>query len=375
MIKKIKQNVSFYWNSRKDWTTNERLVVIESDDWGSIRMPSKEVYDELLSLGFNLLGRPFERFDSIATNDDLNNLFDLLLEFKDINNNHPVITANVITANPNFEKIKKDNFKQYYREEFTDTLNRYDTDFNIWKKGIEKNVFFPQFHGREHLNVLNWLNSLTEKDSDDYIAFNLGMMGIPNRKKIDKGNVYQVAFNFDTNKNFQFLNNSINEGIDIFERKFKYKPVSFIAPVYTWDEEVEKILSSNKIEILQGGRYQILPTNKGKVKHYIGEKNNNFVYNVRNAFFEPSTIVEFDKRRESLYELQRRTERVFLNKNPLVISMHRLNFVGRIDVKNRDTNLILLRDYLKWLTKHYPDVKFLTTLELINLIKNENSHT
>jgi len=223
--------------------------------------------------------------------------------------------------------------------------------------------------------VLNWLNSLTEKDSDDYIAFNLEMMGIPNRKNIDKGNVYQVAFNFDTNKNFQFLNNSINEGIDIFERKFKYKPVSFIAPVYTWDEEVEKILSSNKIEILQGGRYQILPTNKGKVKHYIGEKNNNFVYNVRNAFFEPSTIVEFDKRRESLYELQRRTERVFLNKNPLVISMHRLNFVGRIDVKNRDTNLILLRDYLKWLTKHYPDVKFLTTVELINLIKNENSDT
>ena len=26
------------------WRTNRHIVVIESDDWGSIRMPSKEVY-------------------------------------------------------------------------------------------------------------------------------------------------------------------------------------------------------------------------------------------------------------------------------------------------------------------------------------------
>jgi len=26
------------------WRTNRKIVVIESDDWGSVRMPSREVY-------------------------------------------------------------------------------------------------------------------------------------------------------------------------------------------------------------------------------------------------------------------------------------------------------------------------------------------
>ena len=33
------------------WRTNRHIVVIESDDWGSIRMPSKEVYDKLKTYG------------------------------------------------------------------------------------------------------------------------------------------------------------------------------------------------------------------------------------------------------------------------------------------------------------------------------------
>ena len=28
------------------WRTKRHLVVIESDDWGTIRMPSREVYEE-----------------------------------------------------------------------------------------------------------------------------------------------------------------------------------------------------------------------------------------------------------------------------------------------------------------------------------------
>ena len=31
--------------------TNRKIVVIESDDWGSIRMPSREIYDFLIRQG------------------------------------------------------------------------------------------------------------------------------------------------------------------------------------------------------------------------------------------------------------------------------------------------------------------------------------
>ena len=62
--------LSFYINSR-GWRTDREIVVIESDDWGSIRMPSKRVYDELLSKGFPVDILPYLRYDSLESNIDL----------------------------------------------------------------------------------------------------------------------------------------------------------------------------------------------------------------------------------------------------------------------------------------------------------------
>ena len=35
-------------NERRGWKTDHKIVVIESDDWGSIRMPSTETLNHLL---------------------------------------------------------------------------------------------------------------------------------------------------------------------------------------------------------------------------------------------------------------------------------------------------------------------------------------
>ena len=75
------------------WRTNRKIVVIESDDWGSIRMPSKDVYNKCLKAGYPVNLNPYEKYDSLASKDDLEILFDLLSEFKDSNGRNPVITA------------------------------------------------------------------------------------------------------------------------------------------------------------------------------------------------------------------------------------------------------------------------------------------
>src|SRR5690606_31620131 len=99
-------------------------------------------------------------------------LFKILKKHRDKNGNHPVITANTIVANPDFDKILASNFKEYHYEEFTETLKKYpDRSFDCWKYGMSEKLFYPQLHGREHLNVNKWLHYLQNDNEDMLFAF------------------------------------------------------------------------------------------------------------------------------------------------------------------------------------------------------------
>ncbi len=134
-----------------------KIVVFESDDWGNIRMPNKAMQDELAAKGFPFEKRHYERVDSIAREDDLEALFSLLHRFEDKNGRHPVITAMTVMANPDFEKIRESEFASYSYRSLKDVLQDYskgaNSIFNLWQEGIKEQVFFPQFHGGEHINV------------------------------------------------------------------------------------------------------------------------------------------------------------------------------------------------------------------------------
>ena len=97
----------------RGWQTKREIVVLESDDWGTIRMPSKAVYSALLKEGIAVDKCAFNRNDTLASSEDLQALFDTLMSFKDINGNSPKITANTIVANPDFDKIRESNFEEY----------------------------------------------------------------------------------------------------------------------------------------------------------------------------------------------------------------------------------------------------------------------
>ena len=55
-----------YLYKRRGWTTNRHIVVIESDDWGSIRMPSLEVRNELISRGVSIASCIYDKIDTLA---------------------------------------------------------------------------------------------------------------------------------------------------------------------------------------------------------------------------------------------------------------------------------------------------------------------
>ena len=74
----IKQTITHNLLNIPGWRTKRHIVVIESDDWGSIRMPSKEVYDKLLNKGIRVDKCHYCSNDTIASEDDLSLLFDVL---------------------------------------------------------------------------------------------------------------------------------------------------------------------------------------------------------------------------------------------------------------------------------------------------------
>jgi len=362
----LKQRITHNLLNIPGWSTNRHIIVVESDDWGAIRMPSKSVYNKLVGVGYNFQNNPYESNDSIATEDDLSALFDLLRKYKDINGNHPVVTANCVVANPDFKRIKTDCFAHYYNESIVDTMKRYkgcEHSFDLWREGREAGLFFQQCHGREHLNVARWMNVLQSGDEDNRLAFDLGMMGIPPKSNTKIGNVFQVAFDNSVYEN-EPIENIIKESLSMFEGLFGYRSKTFIAPCYTWDPSLEKTLYENGVIGIQGTVYQRIPGKKS-VRHWQGTKNTyGQVYTIRNCSFEPTLMPTTDCVSECLY----RIECAFRWNKPAVISSHRINYIGSINESNRTRNLNLLNSLISTILKKWPDVEFLNSEQLVGLI-------
>ena len=363
MINILKNRISNHLININGWKTNKKIIVIESDDWGSIRMPSTKSYHALLSKGIAVDKSLYCKYDSIESNDDLIILFETIKKFKDKNGKHPVITANTVVANPDFDKIRESKFKEYFYEPFTETLKKYphrDGVFSLYKEGIESEIFFPQFHGREHVNVELWLNLLISNNTSYKLAFNEKMWGLstdvfPEMKK-------SIQATFDS-YNDSFLINSITEGLLLFEHLFGYKSNSFIANNFIWNSSLNKTLADNYVNFIQGMKYQIMPKeneNKRKlVRHHLGEANSyNQIYLIRNCNFEPTLNgMEID---QTISEIKN----AFFWKKPAIISTHRINFIGGLDEKNRKNNIKKLSQLISRILKIWPEVEFMNSIQL-----------
>lgn len=357
------------------WHTRRKIVVIESDDWGSIRMPSKEVYNKFLEKGIRVDSDPYCRYDSLATPEDLEALFEVLNSVKDKNDNPAVLTANTVTANPDFEKIKACGFSQYFYEPFTDTLKRNketQNSFDLWKQGMHAGVFHPQFHGREHLNVKKWMRALQSREELTRLAFDLGTFGLTTEVDSSIQGNYMGAFNSGLLEDISDYNVILKEGLDLFEKIFGYRSLSFIPTTYTWSPDIEPELKKNGVKYLQGMVHQRIPidddtTFKYKKTNFTGYKSKaGLIYLTRNCYFEPSQVLNFDWINNCL----KRIEIAFLMKKPAIISAHRLNFIGAINKNNRENNLIQFKTLLSTIVKKYPNIEFVSTDQLGDVYLN-----
>lgn len=370
-INKIKSFVLKNLSNLPGWTTNRKIVVIESDDWGSIRMPSNETRSSLVKQGVDLLSGDryyFNMYDTLATSNDLIALFDTLSSVKDKYGNPCVFTPLSLAANPDFTKIKADNFQKYHFEPFTETLKRYPgcgQSFKLWQEGIEKRLFVPQFHGREHLNVQVWLQALQSNDTQTRLTFDYGMWGFNN--KLASCVSYQAAFDLDQPSEIEYQKEVISTGLGLFEKLLGYKATFFVPPNGPFNEILEESAFNSGIQFISTSKIHREPLGNLKFNkryHYLGQKNRfNQSYITRNCIFEP-VFEGNDWVSSCLNDIKI----AFSWFKPAIISSHRVNYIGSLDEGNRDRNLARLKVLLQQIMIYWPNVEFMTSVELGNLI-------
>jgi hypothetical protein len=355
------------------WRTNRKIVVFESDDWGMIRMASKASFEKLLKKGYSIDKCPYNRNDSLENNEDLTHLAEVLYGIRDHNRNPAIFTMNNIVANPDFEKIKDSRFTQYFYEPFLETLNRRndsDNVLNLYREGISKGIFKMQFHGREHIQVNNWLKFLRDGNTSFIDFFNLGMSApFINQNSPCKSLALDGMATYN-DIDFKFVKESISTGMNLFESIWGFKSLSVIAPCYTWHTALEEEFHLNGIKYIQGGRAQNNP-NKFSEKHtiirrYIGQRNiYKQTYLMRNVVFEPAENTNIDWVDISLKQISN----AFLWKKPAIISTHRLNYIGSINLNNREKNCNLLKKLLFEIKRKWPEIEFMSSDKLGELIE------
>lgn len=350
----------------------QKVVLFESDDWGAIRCPDKQNYQTFKNFFGSYFKSPYLRYDTLASNEDLNNLFDVLTNHKDYLGNPAQITFNTIVSNPDFDKIQEAEFRSYYRESFTDTLLRFsshDKSFEIWKKAISEGLMYPQFHGREHVNVPRWMAGLKNGDKNLQKAFDCRTWSVPH-ELMNSSVRLQASLDYQDERPTEYINEYIEEGLKDFENIFGFASKTFIPPNFVMDDEARNIAQEFGIKAFQGMKYRVFPK---AVKKDVGVSRirRNFVLKtpplelIRNCVFEPS--LNGNPENEMLKCLKQVSEAFNWGK-PAIITVHRLNFIGTIDKINREHNLKIFNKLLGEITSRWPDVKFINSSDILDLI-------
>jgi len=342
--------------------------VLESDDWGSIRTASRAAYDALLDLGYDL-GQDSHSIDALETEADLRALFNVLDSVRDRRGRPACLTANMIVSNPDFGRIQESGFRRYYYVPLAETLSRsgrHPEVARLWSEGLERKLFVPQLHGREHVRWWEWMSALRSGSAEAVQAFRLGMCGVPGRASKERLAIHDLVYLPDAalEANGVDIDSMIREGADLFERQFGYRSLSAIAPNYCWTDRVETLWSEAGIRYIQGSVFQRVGDRERRRAHFLGQRGPaGGLYLIRNCFFEPASggAGWVDR-------CLRDMAAAFLLRKPAVISCHRVNFIGSIVPDNRETGLRLLRELLNRIVRKWPDVAFVSSVELGHMI-------
>lgn len=348
---------------------NKPLIAFQSDDWGSQRIPKGA--ESNMKLDYQ---NEFIEFDTLEDESDLANL-KFVLESLNIN-----FTLNIVSGNPNFDKIKLNNFQTYYAQGLNQSYSYYGLNQNLineqWTNIAESKLFDLQFHSREHVNSTFWLKALQTNDHLAKTAFEFGFWGLSTEYTRKNRKSFMATWD-----EYPESNDALNfeSGINLFQDYFKKKPISFAPNNYIFPINSLQLLENNGIKSIQCREYLIQPQSynfikyRKKIPRKMGQKekgSKDIISIVRNVQFEPSKDLFF-KRRNQPFSAQidsaaKQIQKAVEHNIPVVIDTHRVNYVGGRSEENREYGLSQLKKLVWRIQENYPKAEFISTSELTN---------
>ena len=368
-----KSEIQVLLSNLPGWRTKRKIVVIESDDWGSVYMPDRKSLEALKAKGVPLTTH-YVNNDTLESNEDMEMLFDVLRKHRDSTGRCVVMTGVNVVANPDFDKIRANGFTKYEYELFPETAKRFPGSNRIhelWQQGIRERLLVPVFHGREHLNVQRWMRLLQQGNETVRLAFEHEVSTLSRDMQGQRLPDLRAAFDIDTVEDLPYLREVISSGMEAFEKLFGFRSTFFIPTNGPFNNSLEELTAELGIKYIGTGKIQLEPLgNKEYKKHfrYIGKKNRcNQRYLTRNCFFEPNSW-EQSRDKDWVNSCLKEIEIAFRCRKPATISSHRVNYMGTLHPENRANGLKKLDSLLSEIIKRWPEVEFMTSMELGDLI-------
>jgi len=361
-----------------DFSKN-KIVIFQSDDWGYCGgTPNIEIYNELKDIFVDYFGKKSTVWGkaTLECPENMENLFSILEKYTDKRGRHPCFNAAYVVSNPDFRKIKSNNFKNYFDLELPNVSSLWRRGDIIEKarEGIKRGVWYPTYHGRSHFNHYKWMRQLSQNDPVIVKAFQNQV-------------VISDSFEYDKNIPIYKQEENLQIGIKRFKKLFGFAPVSTIAPSYKWQNKTEKLFSKHGMRIIQAKNYQetkrtLSEKIKGKIVNIIGHKSFDkpwqieigdynphldVIYLKRNVYFEPEGRKD-NNTRHGATGAYRQILKCWKNNEPAIIVTHRVNYINH-DNAYVDINLKHLDRLLCLIHSMHPDVNYFQDKELTEFFK------
>lgn len=360
------------------WKTRERLVVLAVDDYGSVRLADRRARDRL-SKHIQGFGGQMDRYDAVETRDDLDALFHVLESARDADGRNAAFTAYALPANPNFGHMRTE--RSYAYETLVETFDRlsaqqpsaYEGTWNLWQEGMQKGLILPQCHGREHFNVALLEHKLHQRDQD--LELNLEVESLAGLSETAEmpGVGFTHAFGLHDESLLKSQKAILVDGFTQFEKVFGFRSRTFTPPALRLHPKLEPVAAREGVESIDK---PLKPTRLAGTSRLRKPFNSlsppgpgKTATIVRNVSFEPGNGKKADPVGRALADIQT----AFRWRKPAIISSHRVNYAGHIDPANRKSGLAQLETLLTSIVKKWPDVRFITMDELLDVMMQKRT--
>jgi hypothetical protein len=343
--------------STREFSFDQPLVLLQSDDWGRVGVRDQEGYELLRASGIRLGENPYD-FYTLETAEDVTALRDLLKKHHDYTGRSACLVMNFLLANLNFPKLGAGNDRHLELLPLNEGLPgswKRPGLIEAYRQGIADGVFYPALHGLTHFCSQAVENTLAKggeraelirtlwKAETPYIYWRMPWIGYEycNPEKPQAG--------FLSSEKQALL---IRQAADTFKTLFSMQPLSACAPGYRANEDTHLAWSKCGVRVAQNGSGSPLSPHMDDSE----------LLNLhRTIDFEPA---QRDLPVEKYVQL---AENCFKRGIPAIVSVHAINFHSTLK-DFRSATLQTLDLFLSALERKHPNLLYVHDADVYDIV-------